>query len=240
MESSAYATAGATFFLLAVVVVWLAFRLKLKNELLQEAICELHSIRKRTLVTQPTKLSLEPAPQPQSGYADAFLWKQTSEPSETEQVPVSARMLDESEFQRLLETETRFTGLVVLIGIEEDLRHSSEHERLMQSAQEYVVRLLGNNGLGCRCGHHEFLLICPGVRGEEAQRRLNEISERLWNFQLHGHGAFSVLFSWGGIGVDGEPLSAAIASAMDRLQQTKRNRKLYFMDSASPKRRQAV
>ena len=81
-------------------------------------------------------------------------------------------------------------------------------------------------------GDDEFLIVCPGLSGAEAQRRLNEISERLWNFQLRGQGSFSVLFSWGGIGVENEPLSAAIASANVRMQQTKRSRVLLFRRKA--------
>jgi hypothetical protein len=54
----------------------------------------------------------------------------------------------------------------------------------------------------------------------------------LWNFQLRGQGSFSVLFSWGGIGVENEPLSEAIASATGRMQQTKRSRVLFFSRKA--------
>jgi hypothetical protein len=74
--------------------------------------------------------------------------------------------------------------------------------------------------------------VCPGLRGSDAQRRLNEISERLWNFQLRGQGSLSVLFSWGGIGGENEPLSHAISSATERMRQTKRSRVLLFTRKA--------
>ena len=61
---------------------------------------------------------------------------------------------------------------------------------------------------------------------------MNEISERLWNFQLRGQGSFSVLFSWGGIGAENETLSDAIASAAERMRQTKRSRVLFFTRKA--------
>jgi GGDEF domain-containing protein len=91
--------------------------------------------------------------------------------------------------------------------------------------------LLGPDDCACRHGADEFLIICPGLRGENAQRRLNEISERLWNFQLRGQGSCSVLFSWGGINGN-EPLSEAIASAIERMQQTKRSRVVLFRRKA--------
>ncbi len=232
-----HVTTGAVFLFLATVIAWLAFRLKLKNEVLKETICELEFRSKKAPTTNDSIPVPPPALPKPSAFLDAFLWMQIPQ---HDPAPIAGRMLDESDLRRLLQTETRFTGLVVLIGIEEHVRQTAQHDQLMQSAGECVESLLSNGDLGCRSGHHEFLVICPGRREGEAQRRLNEISEQLWNFQLQGHGAFSVLFSWGGIGVDGEPLSDAIASAMDRLQQTKRNRKLFFMESASPKRRRAV
>jgi len=54
----------------------------------------------------------------------------------------------------------------------------------------------------------------------------------LWNFQLRGQGSCSVLFSWGGINAQNEPLSEAIASAIERMQQTKRNRVVLFRRKA--------
>jgi GGDEF domain-containing protein len=99
-------------------------------------------------------------------------------------------------------------------------------------AQPFIEGLLGESDFACRISNDEFLIICPGLRGVEAQRRLNEISERLWNFQLRGQGSISVLFSWGGIGVEDEPLSEAIASATERMQQTKRSRVLHFRRKA--------
>ena len=83
-------------------------------------------------------------------------------------------------------------------------------------------------------------MICPGEKGADAQRRLSHIAERLWDFQLRGLGTFSILFSWGGYDVQGEPLSEAIASASDRMQQTKRSRKTVSMDSVSHRRKAAM
>jgi hypothetical protein len=42
------------------------------------------------------------------------------------------------------------------------------------------------------------------------------------DFQLRGAGSFSVLFGWGDVQVDGERLGEAIASATERMHQTRR------------------
>jgi GGDEF domain-containing protein len=108
----------------------------------------------------------------------------------------------------------------------------SRTPRLEHPAKPFIEELLGPADFACREGEDEFLIVCPGLHGSEAQRRLNEISERLWNFQLRGQGSFSVLFSWGGIGIENEPLSEAIASATGRMQQTKRSRVVLFRRKA--------
>jgi hypothetical protein len=117
--------------------------------------------------------------------------------------------------------------LVVLVGITSSRLPLQEHP-----AQPFIEELLGPSDFACRNADDEFLIVCPGLRDADAQRRLNGISERLWTFQLRGQGSFSVLFSWGGIGVENEPLAEAIASATGRMQQTKRSRVLLFKRKA--------
>ena len=233
------AAAGAVFLLLATTVVWLAFRLKLKNELLKEILAERESHDQDSPSQQPAQpmQSSPSAPKKPSGFADAFLWKQ--DPRDA-LAAAAGRLLNEDKLGELLETQTRFTGLVVLIRFDQDMRHIGQHDGLAQSAERCVLGLLGEKEVACRSSDREFVMICPGARGSQAQHRLNEISEQLWNVQQHCQGAFSILFSWGGIGVEAEPLSNAIASAMDRLQQTKRNRKLRFMGTERSNRRRAI
>jgi hypothetical protein len=240
------ATAGGVFLLLALAVVWLASRLKRKNRQLRRALAELHSRPKHepTPIVTPEKPFPNPAPPPEPAptidaflwqhLGDGFLWKHIShdepEPVQlTSTAPSSlpAGMCDQAALQPFLDTDLPFTGLVVLVGIANSRTPTREHP-----ARPFIEGLLRPIDFACRYGKEEFLIICSGLRGAEAQRRLNEISERLWNFQLRGRGSFSVLFSWGGIGVENEPLSEAVASATERMQQTKRSRVLFFTRKA--------
>ena len=239
------AAAGGFLLLLALVVLWLAYRLKRKNQQLRRALAEL---QRRDKGPVPLAATERPAPPPTSisepaPTADAFLWQHLSDAflwkhlTDTKPPPVELTRSDSRSFptglcdraalQSLLEVDFRFTGLVVLVGIA-----NSRIPRLEHPAQPFIEELLAPADLACRNGDDEFLMVCPGLRGAEAQRRLNEISERLWNFQLRGQGSFTVLFSWGGIGVENEPLSEAIASATERMQQTKRSRVLLFRRKA--------
>jgi hypothetical protein len=239
------AAAGGVFLLLALAVVWLASRLKRKNQQLRRALAELQRRPKEAPIAakpEPTPIIPPPTSQPAPNIdaflwqhlGDGFLWKHLSknEPLPvglTPPAPVSVPtgMCDQAALQPFLDTGFPFTGLVVLVGIANSRMPSREHP-----AQPFIEGILCPGDFACRYGKDEFLIICPELRGAEAQRRLNEISERLWNFQLRGQGSFSVLFSWGGIGVENEPLSEAIASATGRMQQTKRSRVLFFTRKA--------
>jgi hypothetical protein len=248
------AAAGGFLLLLAIAVVWLAHRLKLKNHQLRRALAELQRRTKEptTIVEserpsaprkfEPTATSGAAATSAPAVTIDAFLWEHLANhkpapvqvtPSDPHSLPTG--MCDRAALQPLLETDQAFTGLVVLVGISNSRTRRPEHP-----AQPFIEELLGPADFAYRDGDDEFLIVCPGLHGAEAQRRLNEISERLWNFQLRGQGDFSVLFSWGGMGDENEPLSHAIASATERMQQTKRSRVLLFTDSPSHhKRRRA-
>jgi hypothetical protein len=239
------AAAGGFFLLLALAVVWLAYRLKKKNKQLRQAMRELQRRAKeaapiiaaeKPIPIQPRKP--EPAPTVDAflwqHLGDAFLWKHLGDPKPAPlEVPPSDHysiptgMCDRATLQPLFEADPPFTGLVVLVGIANSRTPHVEHP-----AQPFIEGLLGPADFACRNADDEFLIVCPELRGVEAQRRLNEISERLWNFQLRGQGSFTVLFSWGGIGVENEPLSATIASAVTRMQQTKRSRVLLFKRKA--------
>lgn len=246
-------------FLLA-VIVWLAHRVKQKNRQLRQVLAELQA-RKKESISQCSREPMTIAkakpdpliemPQPETTVTntspdtidaflwqhlgDAFLWKRLAEsepPAQTEirlpsRTSIPAGMCTSSELERLLENDPPFSGLVVLIGFEEG--HSG---RSCSSIETFIRGLLGPSDCGCRRSGDEFILICPGLHGAAAQRRLNEISESLWSFQLRGGGAFSLLFSWGGIGVENEPLSDAIASATNRMLQTKRSRLTFFSRKA--------
>jgi hypothetical protein len=131
-------------------------------------------------------------------------------------------MLQPPVFEELLRSDQPFTGLVVSIGINDSDSSMWHSQGLMQSVGGYIAGLLRENDFSCRTGYDEFVMVCQGEQGAQSQRRLNHISERLWDFQLRGVGACAILFSWGGVQVQDQPLAEAIASATERMRQTKR------------------
>jgi hypothetical protein len=184
---------------------------------------------------------------------DAFLWKGTearaqsatprgiadSEASrevviDVAPIPAQEYLLPAGMFNQwpldvLFQISKPFTGLVVLINLVRTHRRPTNDEGLLQLVTACLAGLLRENDFGCRTIDGEFVLVCPGQQGPEAQRRLSQISERLWEFQQR-HGT-SLLFSWGGVGTLEKPLSEAIAAAVNRMNHINRKRKTSSMES---------
>jgi hypothetical protein len=131
-------------------------------------------------------------------------------------------MIQQAAFQKLLDSGEPFSGLVVSIGVNEGDSSMWHSQGLMQSIGSYIGGLLREKDFSCRTAYDEFVVVCCGEEGAQSQRRLNHISERLWDYQLRGIGTCSILFSWGGVEVQDEPLAESVASAVDRMRQTKR------------------
>ncbi len=131
-------------------------------------------------------------------------------------------MIEQPVLEKLLADGEPFSGLVVSIGINDSDSSMWHSQGLMHSVGSYLTGLLHEQDFTCRTGYDEFILVCPGEHGVQSQRRLNHISERLWDYQLRGIGAISILFSWGGVQIKDQPLSEAVTAAVDRMRQTKR------------------
>jgi hypothetical protein len=85
-------------------------------------------------------------------------------------------MIPQPLLDKWIESEQRFTGVVVSIGIN-DVDSSMWHSRgVMPSVGNYIAGLLKGKDYCCRTSYDEFLMVCPGEQGAQAQRRLSHIS----------------------------------------------------------------
>ncbi len=128
---------------------------------------------------------------------------------------------------QLVQSRKPVSGLVVSIGVNAARKTDGS---LPESVNALIQSLIGPNDFACQSSAEEFLLIYPGERGPSAQRKLSEIAQQLWDFQLRSLGTVSILFSWGGVEVRSESIDEAIASANERMQETRRGRKLLTME----------
>lgn len=163
--------------------------------------------------------------------------------AEANESAVPAGFQEPAVLTQLLESGKPVRGLVVAISIN-DFQSRSENENslgvrtLIAAVSEHLRSMLRGGDFACPSAENEFVMICPGDRDAAAQRRLSEIAESLWNFQLRSVGTTSILFSWGGIEAKGEPIADAVGSAIERLQETRRSRRTLALDG--PRRRKAV
>ncbi len=156
---------------------------------------------------------------------DAVVAATASQPTQegTDTLAIPAGFQHGSTLNSLVQSRQPISGLVVSIGVSRDGAMPDGVVSLMQS-------LIRAGEFACQSSDEEFLLICSGERGASAQRRLIQIAQQLWDFQLNSLGNLSVVFSWGGIEVRNEPIDEAVASAYERMQETRRGRKLLLME----------
>jgi len=128
---------------------------------------------------------------------------------------------------KLVQSHQPVSGLVVSIGV----NASRKSENMPEGVTKLVESLIGPDDFAAQSGEDEFLLIYPREHGASAQRRLSQIAQQLWDFQLRSLGSFQILFSWGGVEVRSESIEEAFASASERMQETKRGRRLLTMES---------
>lgn len=131
-------------------------------------------------------------------------------------------MLQQEEMDELLERREPFTGLVVSVGIHDSDSSMWHNPQIVHDIAGYICSLLKEGEFATRTAFDEFVMVCPGEEGATAQRRLNHISERLWDYQLRGMGATAVMFSWDGLPVKDLTLADGITSATERMRETKR------------------
>jgi len=133
-----------------------------------------------------------------------------------------------------------FRGLVVSIGVNDLDGSSSQNIGLLKSIGSFIRGLLAGREFACCSGDGEFLIVCPALEGADAQRRVNQIAEQLWDYQLRGISTWSIVFSWGGADVHHQSLSDAVAMANEQMNDTRRGRRLVSIDSGALSRRAAI
>jgi hypothetical protein len=126
---------------------------------------------------------------------------------------------------RLILARQPVTGLVVSIGVTSNPKNGTVPEPV----NSLIRSLIGGDNFACPTGTDEFLLIYPRLNGAAAQRQLSLVAQQLWDFQLRSLGSTSILFSWGGVEVASESIDEAVASASERMNETRRSRKLVAM-----------
>jgi GGDEF domain-containing protein len=134
------------------------------------------------------------------------------------------------EYDEWMQNSRLFTGLVVAIGVNDFAELKKELApaalaELRLSITTLMESLLGAKDSAVALAEDEFVIVLPNEEGAAAQRRLSNISERLWDFQLRSLCTCSVVFSWGASEAKQEAFSEAAEGAFERMRETQANRK---------------
>ncbi|MCU0246255.1 MAG: hypothetical protein MUC42_06760 [Bryobacter sp.] len=134
------------------------------------------------------------------------------------------------EYDEWMQNSRLFTGLVVAIGVNDFAELKKELApaalaELRLSITALMESLLGAKDSAVALAEDEFVIVLPNEEGAAAQRRLSNISERLWDFQLRSLCTCSVVFSWGASEAKQEAFSEAAEGAFERMRETQANRK---------------
>lgn len=131
----------------------------------------------------------------------------------------------------LLKEQAKMDGLVLLVGVNNYDKLKSGREAARQAAAESIAALMrsivGAKGFAAPRGESEYVIVFPDETGAEAYRRVRQVTERLWDYQLRSLAQDAVTFtsfSWGTAEVVSENLSDAIAVAADQMNETRRMR----------------
>ncbi|MBI5282438.1 MAG: diguanylate cyclase [Candidatus Solibacter usitatus] len=148
-------------------------------------------------------------------------------------------------FVRLLEEDLPFTGLALALSVVDYVRLLADQgkpamEQLMASVTRLVMSLAREQDFACRISEDEFILIFGRETGAAAKRRIQLVSERLWDFQLRSLGSVSVIFSWGAAESHSQPVVHAVENAREQMQETRRNRRALSNVSSRFRRRIAT
>ena len=123
-----------------------------------------------------------------------------------------------------------FTGVAVSIRINDFASvkpklNSVEGIEAMGALSNLIRSLLREDrDFAGKSQEDEYVLLFPGDIGDEGQRRLFHLSERLWDFQLRSLGGLALMLSWGGLEIEGQTVPEAVSAARDRLEELRRGR----------------
>jgi GGDEF domain-containing protein len=192
---------------------------------LQQELNRITAAEAPAVIAEPLPVAEPVRPEPVADFSPA--------PAETTlRPPVSlpAGLQGPAVLSSMMESTAPFDGVAVAIGINDyeslkDKFATANEAAFQESLERMIQSLLRTPDFATRMQEDEFILLFPGESGASAQRRLFQVSEKLWDFQLRSLGNLSVIFSWGGLEVHGETLAEAVASSRERMYQTKRNRK---------------
>ena len=151
----------------------------------------------------------------------------------TEDIPVVAvlestnfpgGMHDLKTLNELIDSKQLVTGVVILAGINDYSKlvadkSPAQIEEMTQPAVKLINGIVREKDFAVRIDDDKWVMIFSGELGNTAQRRIDSVAEKFWDYQLRNLGQAQLRFSTGAVQVERESLSEAVASAQERMEQ---------------------
>ena len=169
---------------------------------------------------------------------DSVLLDERSDLAEVASVATAAKvplslppgMHDRQTLNRVLEMTNPITGVVIACGINDYSKILSSQTRtqvddLMQSAVKLIQANIREKDFAARVSDDQWVLVFTGELGNAAQRRIDGVAEKFWDYQLRNLGQTPLTFSTGAVQVEGERLMDAFLAAQERMENTRKGKK---------------
>lgn len=186
------------------------------------------------VVTEDLEFELEPQPAPRSNVVEmptgSAARGQEPVPQAKAELAVPGGYHEPQALARLMEEEAAFRGLAMVVSLVDYVKLLADQgkpamEQLMGSVSRLVVSMTREQDFACRISEDEFVLLFVNEIGASANRRIQTVSERLWDFQLRSLGSMSLMFTWGAAESMNEPLTQVLERAREQMIETRRGRR---------------
>ncbi len=148
---------------------------------------------------------------------------------------------DKSTFAPLIDTGKSVSGVVIYAGLNDyakltEGKTKQQIDELLHPATKLIASIVRDKDFAARVSEDTWLMVFCGELGNAAQRRIDAVSEKFWDFQLRNLGQAALTFSTGAVQVEKESLTDAVAAAKERMEQLRNKGK----GSAAGTRKKAV
>jgi diguanylate cyclase (GGDEF)-like protein len=138
-------------------------------------------------------------------------------------------LLNQAALSRRVEQPGAFDGVVAVCDMD---NFKDVNDRYGHLAGDEILRNIGNllkssirhQDEAFRWGGDEFVILFHNQRSEVANNRMQEISGRLREFRVRGHGVLPITFSWGTAEAAGRALREALEEADQSMYVLKRGK----------------
>jgi len=138
-------------------------------------------------------------------------------------------LLNQAALSRRIDQAGAFDGVVAVCDMD---NFKDVNDRYGHLVGDEILRNIGNllrssirhEGEAFRWGGDEFVILFQNQQTEVANKRMEEISARLREFRVRGHGVLPITFSWGTAEASGRVLRDAVDEADQTMYTLKRGK----------------